>query len=316
MNRFCLSFLLIVSSLYTLAQSDSSWSGSYYQGYSKSLRGGGFGYHSPQPDVTSSLLIRASDSTQFIEWETESLPEVITNQPARFIWMFGIDANPLSYNWKLFINGEYLLTFTNPVISEKKSWTVKGIEGVSLDFRPTLLDKYNDPLGYAILTVPFRFLQAGQPQIVKVVAESAGKMTWYMTYESPVEEQISLLQEEALLKGEGGNYRVVRFQFVHLGDPLESEIRIEPDIVKTFTLETGYNSIQILIPDTKVKMVNKAMITLGNREPFQMLVENKSGTTMDDLSGAAYTYRYRIYSPSNRNLARAFKIYRLCTGFL
>jgi len=217
------------------------------------------------------LLIRATDSTQYIEWETETLPVVLKAQPARFIWMFGIDANPSSYTWKLYINGKYLLTFANPLISEKKSWVVEGIEGASLDFRPTLLDKYNDPLGYAILTVPASFLLAGRPQTLKIVGESAGKMTWYMTYESPVEEQITAVQEEAIIKGRGKNYRAVLFQFVHLGDPLESEIRIEPDIVKSFTLETGFNRIRILLPDTTVKVVKTAMITLGDGEPFSML---------------------------------------------
>ncbi len=273
MIRFYLSFLLFFFSLFTFAQKGESWPGSYYQGYSKSLRGGGFSYHSPQPDVSSSLLIRATDSTQYIEWETEALPVVLKDQPARFIWMFGIDANPASYTWKLYINGKYLLTFANPLISEKKSWVVEGIEGASLDFRPTLLDKYNDPLGYAILTAPVSFLRTGQPQTLKIVGESTGKMTWYMTYESPVEEQIIAVQEEALIKGGDKNYRAVLFQFIHLGDPLESEIRIEPDIVKSFTLETGFNSIRVLLPDTTVKVVKTAMITLGDREPFSMLFQ-------------------------------------------
>ena len=41
----------------------------FFKGYERSLKGGGFNYHSPQPDVTSSLLIRSIDSVQDIAWD-------------------------------------------------------------------------------------------------------------------------------------------------------------------------------------------------------------------------------------------------------
>ncbi|NQV01175.1 MAG: hypothetical protein HQ542_00885, partial [Bacteroidia bacterium] len=259
---------MLLATVMAAAQPSSSWPGSYYQGYTSSIKGGGFSYHSPQPEVTTSMLIRATDSSQYIEWETESLPSTIAEPVARFIWMFGIDANPESYQWKLYINDTYLLTYTNPVLSEKRNWVVDGKEGASLDFRPTLLDKYNDPMGYAILTVPHKYLKPGVTQVIRVVGESAGKQTWYMTFEAPVEESISAVQEEAIIRGKDRNYRSVLFQVVHLGEAMSSEIRIESDIVKPFTLEPGFNSIRILLPDTNVELVQTAQIRLGYKEPF------------------------------------------------
>jgi alpha-mannosidase len=87
----------------------------------------------------------------------------------------GIDANPESHKYRLYVNGTYCLTFANPVISEIKTWTVSGNDGCSLTFLTTMLDKYDDPMGYAVLKVPSDMIQKGKPQIIKVVGESSGK---------------------------------------------------------------------------------------------------------------------------------------------
>ena len=126
----------------------------FFKGYSASVKGGGFGYHSPQPDVTSSLLLRSIDSVQYIEWATETVPAGFAGKEAQFIWIFGIDANTESHTFKLFVNGRYCLAFSNPPLSEMTPWKVEGTPGASLSFRTTMLDKYNDPLGYAVLTLP------------------------------------------------------------------------------------------------------------------------------------------------------------------
>ena len=275
MSKHLLTVLMLLVTAMGLGQPSSSWSGTFYQGYASSVKGGGFFYHSPQPDVTTSMLIRADDATQYIEWKTESLPAAVNEPIVRFIWMFGIDANPESYQWKLYMNDTCLLTFTNPVLSEKSLWVVDGREGASLTFRPTLLDKYNDPMGYAILAVPSTYLKPGVAQIIRVVGESAGKQTWYMTFEAPVEESVDAIQEEAIIRGEGQNYRAVLFQFVHLGEAESSEIRIDPGIVKQFTLEPGFNSMRILLPDTNVEIEQNAIIRLGHEKPFQMPFRTK-----------------------------------------
>lgn len=261
-----ISFLIIwvvFSITITIGQTPSSWLGTYFQGYSSSLRGGGFQYHSPQPDVNSSMLIRATDSSQYIEWQTESLPTAVGEPFVRFIWMFGIDANPDSYTWKLYLNGVYFLTFTNPILSEKKNWVVEGENGGSIDFRTTLLDKFDDPMGYAILKVPANYLKPGIGQVIRIVGEHAGKQTWYMTFESPVKKSVDIVQEEAVIRGGKHAYRSVLFQFVHLGAAESSEIQIGKAIKQSFVLEPGFNSIRILLPDTGAENEYTARVRLG-----------------------------------------------------
>ncbi len=267
-NNLLAGFLFMIAMTVAGQSSTSSWPGKYYQGYASSLKGGGFSYHSPQPDITTSMLIRANDSSQYIAWQTEPIPPSILDTTVRFIWMFGIDANAESYQWKLFVNDRYLLAFTNPTISEKKNWIASGVDGSTLDFRPTLLDKYNDPMGYAILTVPLSFLNPKSAQDIKIVGESAGKQTWYMTFEASVKESITVVQEEVVIRRGNKDFQSVLFQVVHLGEPESIEIRVGTEIVKSFALETGFNSFQILLPDTNVELGQSAQITLGEKEPI------------------------------------------------
>ena len=266
---------LILSAFVGAGQSTVSGTDSCFQGYRKSLRGGGFNYHAPQPDVTTSLLIRAVDSSACIEWETEILPSVITDTAIRFIWMFGIDANPRPCKWRLFLNGRYLLSFHNPVLPDKAPWKAVGSAGSYLDFLPTLLDRYDDPMGYAVLVVPASLLEPGKPQVIRISGESAGEQTWYMTFESRVRESLSVVQEPSVIRKNGLNYRSVLFRFVHLGKPGNAEIRIGPEHSAAFFMEFGFNSIRILLPDSGDTVLLTAQIRIGNGEPVAVTVTSK-----------------------------------------
>ena len=227
---------------------ENDWPGKFFKGYTRSLTAGKFSYHSPQPDVTTSLLLRSIDSSSYIAWETEAIPADLKDPSVNFIWMFGIDANNNSHTYKLYLNGNYLLTFSNPVVSDIKPWVVSGLYSSSLLFRTTMLDKYDDPMGYAVLQVPSKLLVKGKPQVIKIVGESASSNVWYMTFESGVEEKVDIIQEEAVIQENGKQHYSVLFNFVHLGKPENASIRIPRVISKSFRLEPGFNRIQLLLP--------------------------------------------------------------------
>ena len=228
-----------------------TWPSSFYKGWERSIKGGGFVYHSPEPDVKSSLLLRSVDSSRYIEWETERLPADLPHGSIQFAWMFGIDANTEPHSYKLFLNGTYCLEFSNPAISEIKAWTVKGVNGVSLTFRSTMLDKFDDPMGYAFLSVPASLLKKGEKQKIRVSGESAGKRTWYMTFESAVEEKTRVFQLEAVVRQtDNKHYIPVMAGFVHLGEPVKVSLLPSKGNKILFTLKPGYNSIPVYFPET------------------------------------------------------------------
>ena len=248
------------------AQQENAWPGKFFRGYTRSVTTGKFSYHSPQPDVTESLLLRSIDSASFISWETEQVPSDFMEPVANFVWMFGIDANAESHTYRLFLNGNYCLTFSNPVVSEIKPWIVDGNSGCSLSFLTTMLDKYDDPMGYAVFKVPSTLIKEGEPQVIRIVGESAGSNVWYMTFESAVNEKLDIVQEEAVIKnGDKQSYSVL-FNFIHLGPTLTGKLVIPSFPVHAFRLQPGYNRIQVLLPATNDTVRYKAMVNLGGRE--------------------------------------------------
>ena len=42
----------------------------YFQGYVEEVQGKRFGYHSPFPDVNTSLILRGEEDYTYIEWKT------------------------------------------------------------------------------------------------------------------------------------------------------------------------------------------------------------------------------------------------------
>ena len=265
-----LALLLLLASKGLFAVEKTGWPSAFFMGWDCSVRGGGFVYHSPEPDVRTSLLVRSEDSLQFIEWETEKVPSGLSSDSSQFIWMFGMDANPDSHSYKLFLNGKYCLEFSNPPVSDKQRWTVNGADGISLTFSPVMLDKYNDPMGYAFLTVPSALIRKGERQSLKVSGESAGSRTWYMTFETGVAEKTTLDQQDALIRGADNiNYFSVIAEFIHPGDPVKTTIEQNDGKISRLTLLPGYNKIRLLFPETAVGQKQNLKISIEGRPDVQ-----------------------------------------------
>lgn len=263
-------FLFFLSSFQTFSQVTGDWTGRFFSGYSRSVTTGGFNYHSPRPDVNESLLLRSVDSSGYIAWETETVPAILEEPFVSFVWMFGIDANPDGHLYRLNLNGNYCLTFANPALSSLDPWTVSGINGCSLTFRTVMLDKYDDPMGYAVLKVPAAMVRKGFVQNIKITGESAASRVWYMTFESPVQESLDIVQEEAILRdGKGGKgFYSVLFNFVHLGPETTGSIEIKSFPVKEFNLQPGFNSVQILFPAGDDTSRYRATIRLSGKPDY------------------------------------------------
>ena len=111
----------------------------YYPGYSNSISKSDFNYHSILPHVTKSLLIRAMDGDQVIEWVTAPVPEDFSGRCITFVWLFAIDVTDESKKFHLFIDDEQSLTFKNPKIEQLMDWKLIGKRGEELLFRGTFL---------------------------------------------------------------------------------------------------------------------------------------------------------------------------------
>lgn len=265
MKRLLIIIFLTIPAHAICQNENPTWPGTFVSGYEETVHGGGFGYHSSQPDVTSAMLIRSLISTDYIEWKTAKLPAEFSGEFAYFVWLFGIDANNGVHHFQLSVNGSRLLTFSNPPSPTRTEWRVDGADSSSLTFIPTLKDRYNDVMGYAILKLRRDLIASDSRQTIRISGENAGSTSWYMTFEAQVEENIEVKQIEALLKKNDKILEPVEFDFVHLGKATAATVTLPGGIIQNFTIEPGYNSFQIDYPQVDTATQVSAKIAMDGK---------------------------------------------------
>ncbi len=237
----------------------------WVQGYAKTVRGGDFQYHSPHPGVASSLLIRSQDSAESIEWESAPVPEGKRENDLAFIWIFGIDANRERHVFDLHVNGEQWLSFSNPPDTLEKRISVDGKNRSRLTFLTTLVDRYDDMMGYAILHVPASALPPGKPVRFKITGESAGSPVWVMTFKGRIEPGMTLTPMPALMHRGNRLVQPLVADIVHLGDPVPFRIESEGSEECTGTLQAGNNRISLFIPEAVKEKKVRVRVLSGKK---------------------------------------------------
>ena len=216
-------------------------------GYSTDVKGEVLTYHSPIPTVNTSLLVRSLDRGYDIEWESAAVPAAWTADSAVFVLMIGIDVNESPRRFDLFVNGDSVLSFENPVSAEPGTIAWPGTRGVRGSFRVTELDKYGDAMGYLFLTVPRAFWQASRRLRFRVAGESAGERTWFMVFREPIAPRLEARNAPALLRATDGATQSLRVDVLHLGAPAHLTLRTPVATLDT-TVTLGLNRLEVAVP--------------------------------------------------------------------
>ncbi|MBN1270804.1 MAG: hypothetical protein JXB26_00905 [Candidatus Aminicenantes bacterium] len=241
----------------------------YWKGYSRSLGGQVFKYHSPRSSADSALLVRSVDSNRPVAWETESLPQDLEGESLEFVWMFGIDVNTDSRTFTLFVNDRFCLTFCNPKTIETRKWTVKGKKGEELTFNATMIDKYDDLMGYAVLKIPRALVLPGKPQKLKVAGETAGSRAWYMTFEASLEEDVGIRPVPAVIREGDQMKQILIFDFVHLGEKTDGVLELDTGQTESFTLDEGFTPLEVSVPAVTEPREMRASVHLKDGTVFE-----------------------------------------------
>ncbi len=221
----------------------------YLNGYTASLTGDPFTYHSPHPDVGTSLLSRATDHIMEIAWETAPVPDDFDAPSAVFVWMCGIQRGPpASHDFHLSVDGKRAFTFTTLLDGTPEEWEIGNGEGTRLGFRSVMTDRYDDLMGYMYLEMPGQLLTPGLPLSIRVVGEQAGSNDWYMTFEHPVSQQISLIPEPALVREAGEIHQLIRVDVEHLGRPSEAVVTVNGREIGRLPVALGYQALNTSLP--------------------------------------------------------------------
>ncbi|MBN2414913.1 hypothetical protein JXO52_03680 [bacterium] len=219
----------------------------WISGFGRKIAGETISYHSPQHDGTRSLLVRSLAADRGIAWETAPVPAAFSADTALFVWMFGLDVNEDSHRYRLFIDGTETLSFSNPADTAMPAWRIRGHDGITLEFRSVMVDRYGDFMGYAFLKVPSSRVRPGRPLRLDVQGESAGSRTWYMTFEYEMAASITISGEPALLRSERGPMQPLRIEIVHVAPPERATIEAAGELMHA-DLHLGYNYIQMPVP--------------------------------------------------------------------
>jgi Glycosyl hydrolases family 38 N-terminal domain/Glycosyl hydrolases family 38 C-terminal domain len=231
------------------------------QGYTKTISGTAITYPSAIPYINSSLIVRAEDGTQSIEWETEKVPQYANPEHTFFIWLSSIGSNNGREAFDFYINGERQFTFYSEA---KKYWMVENHAGVKLYFHYSFIDRKGDYFGYMFLKLPSEYLVSGKSVDLKIVGSKANSSTWVMTYTSQIKSELHLHSYEALLRGKSGLRQLVMGTAVNFGNPVKAEIEQNGKILKELTLYFGGNLVELSFPEVKVKTSIKVYFRINN----------------------------------------------------
>ncbi|NUQ22324.1 MAG: hypothetical protein HUU34_00105 [Saprospiraceae bacterium] len=241
----------------------------YLQGYAEEAAGKRFAYHSPFSNVTPSLLLRGQADYSPIEWKTEPLKAGYAEPFVSFIWLFGMDVTPDPVVFRLSVNGEPYFYFENSRLS-RIGWShFDGPGGARLSLNVTMLDKYEDQMGFAILKLPVSALKPGLPVTLKVDTDTRGNNAWFMTFKTEVKDRLDIYQNDVVVKKDGRLWHSVSVDFIHTGEDVPTSITILDQRTET-VLKAGVNKVEILLPKEEIPAIYKAVIQKEGSVPVAL----------------------------------------------
>jgi len=279
--KFITIFILLFSIMSLSGQEPASQNENIWlKGYVKDVKGEVLTYHSPHPEATTSLLVRSQNNKQYIEWELEPVPEDFHNEVVTFVWMYGIDVNEKRFEYKCYLNDEYLFSFFNPQDTLNNLLEISGEKDTKITFQPTLVDKYGDFMGYVFFEVPISVLENDTPNRVKVVGETQGNQAWYMTFRYGLDSKVSANQQPAILRGPKGPDYLVRFDIHHFGEPTIANIMVDAKEYQE-KIDLGLNMVNIQVPASEEPSKISTSVIINNATVFNELIELEPVEQMD-----------------------------------
>ncbi len=236
----------------------------YLVGFQNEVSGNKFTYHSPFSNSEKSLLSRANKDFEPIVWNTQVVPNDYTGESVSFVWLYGIDVTPTPQAFDIYVNDIQLGTFHSPITNDIPIWSMKGALGSELTFNKTMIDKHGDQMGFAVLTVPINNIKKGESLRIKVDAVDNESPIWYMTFKLPLKQEIKVNQLAVATKENNERKHTVRFNIIHLGDPVDATISAANQKKKT-RLVPGLNEVDFNIKAVEKPTEYKAKVEIRGR---------------------------------------------------
>lgn len=235
--------------------------GPVYSGFGMRTSGDTISYHSSHPQVSRAMIARATDGHTTIRWNTSPVPATLFDQNVSFVWLAGIASQKGGHRFDLFMNHQYLLSFSTAATPKEREWTVTGRTGARLSFRPAQTDWVGDLFGTMVLTVPSGALRQGAVQELQVTGENGGSPDWMMTFMHAFTPRMILSGEFGLAKEGGTSTQMIRADVEHLGAPERVTLTVAGAPPVAAWLAPGLSTIRLRIPT--VAASRTVTVTLG-----------------------------------------------------
>ena len=217
-------FSIFLLGCYLNAQSFLTDDDYMINGYAKRISGLDYDYQSCIPGLRESMLVRALNGKDFMEWETDPVPSHITKKYATFIWVAALGSSPGKSEMVLNLNDDQNYLFHTDGLHH---WEVKNPDGSSLSFNSIMVDQNGDNHGYMILRIPAKQLIAGKTLKLKVTGGKNNLTSWYMTFKKEVKTGVTMNAFPAIIK-KGSEH----LQLIELGSILFRQGRRSKNICR------------------------------------------------------------------------------------
>lgn len=209
-------------------------------GYANKVSGMDFSYTSCIPGFRASLLVRATNGNDYMEWETEKIPAGIKEKYTTFVWIAALGSGPGRAQMNLLINGNKQFSFFTDA---RPKWEVTSKDGSILQFNSIMVDQHGDHHGYMILRIPSKQVKAGSSLKINVTGGNNNLSSWYMTFKKPVVTGVTLNPFPAILKKT--NSQLVEIGIFYFGDQTNGKIYANGKLIETTPLKFGFNTVNV-----------------------------------------------------------------------
>lgn len=253
---FLTAFLL--SSFQVVAQSFFTAEDFLINGYASKIAGDDFEYTSCIPGLQKSMLVRAVNGKNFMEWETDVIPQELSGNYATFVWIAALGSGPGSARMDVDVNGlKHFSFFTD----SRPQWNVNGPNGSSLSFHSIMVDQHGDHHGYMVMRIPTDKVIVGKSLKIKVTGSDANLSSWYMTFKKEIKSGVTLNAYPAIIKKGNERLQLVDAAIFYFGENAEAKLFANGKLIETASLKFGYNAVNLgLKPVQKPTKINMKVV--------------------------------------------------------
>ncbi len=254
------------SQKFTLNPSEAIHSGDLLlYGVDKVVSGTDFVYAFPMKGINRSLLIRATDGTQSMEWTSQPTPQKIDSKTdfLNYVIPVGVGTNGSYFKMEMEIDGQSAFIFDN---SDKESWELIDTKGRELIFESIYVDGNRDRRGFLYLRVPKdQAPKSGESLKLKITADKRASQSWFMVFTDKIQPQQNVFLSPAIID----NKQQLMVEVMHFGAPQTMQVIIDGKAAQSKEVVMGGNSFGVLID--KVKKPRNAKVELITNDSHQTM---------------------------------------------